>query len=63
MSRSNEAQNISANSISDDTDDLPTLQLGNFWIIPNNLGIVIKFTELDVFIPLIDKLLNEQKSE
>lgn len=30
--------------------------------IPNNLGIVIKSTELDGFIPLIDKLLEEQKN-
>lgn len=31
--------------------------------IPNNLAIVIKSTELNGFIPLIDKLLNEQKGK
>lgn len=30
--------------------------------IPNNLGVAVKSTELDGFIPLIDKLLEEQKS-
>lgn len=30
--------------------------------IPNNLGVVIKSSQLDGFIPLIDKLLKDQKS-
>jgi hypothetical protein len=32
-----------------------------FFRIPNNLGIVIKSTELEGFIPLIDKILKEQE--
>ena len=31
--------------------------------IPNNIGIVIKSTQLDGFIPLIDKKLEEQESK
>lgn len=34
-----------------------------FFRIPNNLGIVIKSTELEGFIPLIDKILKEQRSK
>lgn len=29
--------------------------------IPNNIGVVIKSTELDGFIPIIDKKLKEEK--
>ena len=40
---------------------IPTVKKIPFMEIPNNLGVAIKSIELDNFIPLIDKLLQEQK--